>query len=148
MLNCPLCGTDAEDHVPQCRCGFVFRSSGPLGHVPTIESSPHARHDGQTRATPLTSNRAEAPPPPALPVFGWISTALGLALMFYGGLIFDPTIESSGMYGIVSRINNIGLQQTQLIIFLAGCSFFVVGAALLSASAITKAIRETKSAEL
>jgi len=68
--------------------------------------------------------------------------------MFYGGLIFDPTIESSGMYGIVSRINNIGLQQTQLIIFLAGCSFFVVGAALLSASAITKAIRETKSAEL
>lgn len=145
MLNCPLCGTDADDVATKCGCGFVFRSSGPIGGLPSnLQSSPHYRpgEPPQTSAVAKPASPASSDTGGSeLSITGALSIILGLLVMIYGGALFDPTVQGESLYGIASRSYNIGLQQTQMLLFLTGAILFLAGIMLFVAGAIVKAIR-------
>jgi hypothetical protein len=55
----------------------------------------------------------------------WIS---GIALAGYAFFVFDPSVDV-GQYGY-SRVVNADLQQRQMMMLVAGCALFVVGAVM------------------
>lgn len=124
MKTCPLCGKDAEDGQAGCECGYTFRT-GP--YIPTAERVAAATPPGR--------------PGKGLSTFGIVLFQVGIIVMLYAGIMFDPSVESgSDLYGLPQRINNNGLLQQQLMLFIGGGSAFVAGAILWSAGAIMGAV--------
>ena len=82
---------------------------------------------------------------PSIAPWGWVLTGLGIILMGYAGFVYDPSVESGGGGGLLdlpSRINNNGLMQHQLLIFLSGVASFISGTIFLSAATIYDLLRE------
>ena len=64
-------------------------------------------------------------------IAGWALIIAGVCLAIYAMYGYDPSIDGyvGGDYGPAgSRINNIGLLQRQLMLFIGGCALFVSGA--------------------
>lgn len=124
MLSCPLCSSEHVEGTDVCECGYKFANS-------------HA--DGATVAQPSLPAQAN------LTIPGWLMSLAGVALAIYAFAIFDPSVEASYVPGdyssLGSRINNTGLLQRQLMLFIAGCSMLVSGVVMLSAGALLEARR-------
>lgn len=63
----------------------------------------------------------------------------GIALGVYAFAFFDPTVDgfvSSDYSSYGSRVNNTGLLQDQLMLFMAGCSMLIGGIVMLSTGAL------------
>lgn len=115
--NCLNCGSEHLDEANVCECGYRFASAGP-------DVAPQAPQANLT--TP-----------------GWILTLLGIAVAIFAFGFFDPSVAAPYVPGDYmsagSRIINSGLQQQQLMLFLAGCTMFVSGIVMLSAGALLDA---------
>ena len=80
---------------------------------------------------------------PLLHPVGMVLIFVGMCAMGYAGLIYEPSVSSgSGLYGVPERINNTGLLQRQLLIFIAGAAFFVSGIVSWAASVLFDLVRE------
>lgn len=127
MKNCPLCGTDAEANAAVCTCGYKFSGSSDV----TVEASPNTQSD----VVELGGGG----------MVGWgiAMFVVGIALMGYAGFVYDPSVETSdgSLYGLPQRINNTGLLQRQLMLFLFGAFTMLSGAVLWVGGAIRRSMR-------
>lgn len=71
---------------------------------------------------------------------GWILMVVGLGLCAWG-FFFDPSVESSSGF---DRINNLGLMQTQMMIFNGGGFVAVAGAAFAAAGEVVEELKPKK----
>lgn len=123
--NCPLCGSDHLEDADVCECGYRFASAGPASSEDAI-----------------AARTAPAAPQANLTISGWLMSLGGVAIAIYAFAFFDPTVDGyvSGDYSSVgARINNTGLLQDQLMLFMAGCSMLIGGVVMLSAGALIEA---------
>ncbi|MBA2935698.1 hypothetical protein HZF05_16565 [Sphingomonas sp. CGMCC 1.13654] len=81
-------------------------------------------------------------------VWAWVLVLLGLAIVGYATLGYDPSVESTGMYGIPDHIVNTGRLQTQTLTFDTGAIFFLSGVICFSTDIIYRLLREIAHRQL
>jgi hypothetical protein len=75
-------------------------------------------------------------------VWGWALLVLGLVVMGYAALGYDPSVESTGMYGITDRIVNSGRLQTQTLTFAFGVTCILSGTICAATDIMYRLVRE------
>ena len=83
-----------------------------------------------------------AGPTPGLMIWGFILTVIGLIIMALATWAYDPTVTSTGSYGLPDRIYNSGGLQTQMMAYVFGCSALVAGLVTVALGSAVGAIRE------
>lgn len=88
--------------------------------------------------------RAQWAAPPRLAGKGWTLSIVGDLIAIFALFFFDPSVPNYSSE-FADRINNTGLMQQQLMIFLVGCFMALTGAIFLAADAIIVANRSNRS---
>ena len=72
--------------------------------------------------------------------FGWLLVIVGIIVCGIGG-VYDPSVVTSGAYGITDHVINIGKLTTKQLLFAGGGFVFLAGVVTLAAAGIRKEIR-------
>ena len=107
--SCPVCGRDRVRGAVACACGHIF----PLGETETAI--------GPSEWAPSKSVMTGA---------GWLLIIVGVLIAGYALLWYDPSIDAyvpGDLDSIGRRINNTGLLQRQVMLFLGGCFAALAG---------------------
>lgn len=128
MKNCPMCGKDAAGDAAICVCGYSFAG--------IATGNPSDSHQiGPDLASGHKSMLGS----------GVAMFMFGILCMGYAGFVFDPTVEaasSAAEFGFSERINNTGLLQKQMMIFLFGAFTTLAGSVMWAGGAIYAHLRD------